>query len=142
MEKAETMNGWLEYRAGFKYQLTSNYSKQTEILGFDIDTAYIKLASDGLLTLKCGYATDGPSSLTIDTRNSIRAAFVHDALYYLIRNGYLDQEWKKYADKLFYEILLEDGMEKPRAYIWYCGVRWKGAEALYPSKEKPVLRAP
>jgi hypothetical protein len=142
MEKAETMNGWLEYRAGFKYQLTSNYSKQTEILGFDIDTAYIKLASDGLLTLKCGYATDGPSSLTIDTRNSIRAAFVHDALYYLIRNGYLDQEWKKYADKLFYEILLEDGMGKPRAYIWYCGVRWKGAEALYPSKEKPVLRAP
>lgn len=136
------MNGWLEYRAGFKYQLTSNYSKQTEILGFDIDTAYIKLASDGLLTLKCGYASDGPSGPTFDTRNSIRGAFVHDALYWLIRNGYLGIEYKLYSDKLLKQILLEDGMGRIRADSWYLGVKWKGIDSLYPSKERPILRAP
>lgn len=135
-------SAFITYREGSKYQLDGNFSIQTEITGETIETDYISLSEGGLLTLKHGYASDGPSGLTIDTRNSIRAAFVHDALYYLIRNRLIDMKWKKYADQLFYQLLLEDGMWEPRAYLWYCGVRWRGAESLYPSKERLVLRAP
>jgi hypothetical protein len=133
---------YIEYRDGFKYQLAKSYTTKTDILGFDIDTAYIKLTPDGILKLKNGYATDGASGPTIDTKNTIRGAFVHDALYYLIRNGYIGIEWKSYADKLLKKMLIEDGMWALRTNGWYLGVKWRGADSLYPSKEKPVLRAP
>ena len=133
---------YVEYRDGFKYQLAKSYTTKTDILGFDIDTAYIKLTPDGILKLKNGYATDGASGPTIDTKNTIRGAFIHDALYYLIRNGYIGIEWKSYADKLLKKMLIEDGMWTLRTNWWYLGVKWRGADSLYPSKEKPVLRAP
>lgn len=133
---------WLEYRDGFKYQLAKDYCILTEITGYTIDTSYIKLTEEGLLTLKCGYASDGSSGPTIDTRSTIRAPFVHDAIYWLIRNGHIDYAYKAYADKLMKRILIEDGMWKARAGWWYLGVKWKGADSLYPSKERPILRAP
>ena len=142
MENYQKIRSWVEYQDGFKYQISKDYSIQTEIVGYDLTGSYITLSKEGVLTLKSGYASDGPSGLTVDTRNSIRAAFVHDAFYYLIRNGYIDQIHKPYIDLLFKQILIEDGMWWPRAEIWYWGVKTRGTEYLYPSKERPILRAP
>jgi len=136
------MSAWIEYRDGFRYQLASDCTIQTEITGYDIDTEYIRLTPDGKLTLKHGYASDGASGPTIHTRNSIRAAFAHDAFYYLIRNGLIGMDCKTAVDSLFREMLIKDGMWQIRAAWWYLAVKTQGANSLYPSKEKPILRAP
>ena len=70
------------YNGGYKYQL-----KETSTIAIDIspetpiDTEYITLDSQGNLTIKKGYAWDGPSGPTIDTLTFMRGSLVHDALY-------------------------------------------------------------
>jgi len=133
---------WLEYRDGFRYQLVRDCTQQTPVTGYDIDTEYIRLYRDGEITLRHGYASDGASGPTFHTRNSIRASFVHDAFYYLIRIGLISMDCKAPVDSLFRAMLLEDGMWQIRAAWWYLAVKTQGANSLYPSKEKPILRAP
>lgn len=133
---------YVTYKDGYKYQLVEDYSIQIKITGYVADTPYLKLTKEGLLTLKAGYASDGPSGPTFDTKNSIRGGFVHDALYWLMRNNFIPLSYKGYIDKLFQSILIEDRMWKARAWIWYQGVHRKGIEHLYPSCERPALRAP
>lgn len=133
---------WISYVEGYKYQLSETYRHNVDILGYVIETEFISLDPNGNLVLKDGYASDGPSGPTYDTKSSVRGAFIHDALYWLMRNGYIDITYKDYADKLFYAVLVEDGMWKLRAWIWYQGVHNRGINSLYPSSEKPILRAP
>lgn len=133
---------YVTYKDGYKYQLVEDYSIQIKITGYVADTPYLKLTKEGLLTLKAGYASDGPSGPTFDTKNSIRGGFVHDALYWLMRNNFIPLSYKEYVDRLFQRILIEDRMWKIRAWIWYQGVHRKGIEHLYPSCERPALRAP
>ena len=45
----------------------------------------MSLNESGCLQIAAGYAWDGASGPTIDTRNSMIASLVHDALYQLIR---------------------------------------------------------
>ncbi len=133
---------WLEYRSGYKYQLAKDYTHHIPILGYDIDIDFLQLNPEGYLTLKAKYATDGPSGLTFDTRNSIRGSFVHDAIYWLIRNGLIDKKYKEIADILLRDICIEDGMFRIRANYWYWAVSREGIHSLYPSSEKTILRAP
>ena len=88
----------------YKYQLLTTYTHPT---GFqllqDISTKneWVKLSKKGRLTLQKGYAWDGPSGPTIDTRNFMRGSLVHDGLYQLMREGLLDhEEYRKSADDL------------------------------------------
>ncbi len=60
------MNKQIKYRAGYKYQLAEDYVIETGILGYNIDTEYIKLTPSGTLTIKEGYAWDGCSVPSID----------------------------------------------------------------------------
>ncbi len=133
---------WLEYRSGYKYQLVKDYTHKIPIVGYNVDTEFIQLNIFGYLTLKKGYATDGPSGPTFDTKSAIRSSFVHDALYWLIRNGLIGKSYKELADILFRDICIEDGMWKIRAWIWYMGLKKEGIHSLYPSSEKTILRAP
>lgn len=70
----------IKYRAGYKYQLVSDYIIETKILGYNIDTKYIKLFPDGKLTIIEGYAWDGCSGPTKDDKTNMRGGLVHDAL--------------------------------------------------------------
>ena len=110
----------------YKYQLMREY---TIIIPLDrevktpVFTDFIRLQrrdkDDGTLTIDRGYAWDGPSGPTVDTRSFMRGSLVHDALYQLIRQVYLPLAWRKYADDLLRQICLEDGMGKFRAwYVW------------------------
>ena len=84
--------GFIKYRSDYKYQLASDYRIQIPIRpAADIDTEFIRLATDGELTVKKGYAWDGPSGPVIDTKKNLRAALVHDALYQLMRNAKLNK---------------------------------------------------
>jgi hypothetical protein len=141
------MNGaQIKYCKGYKYQLVEDYSVVVPITGYDIAlewTDYISLTKDGLLTIKDGYAWDGCSGPTWDDKTNMRAGLVHDALYQLMRLGLLPLECRPIADKLFYDMCLEDGMWKFRAKYYHEGVEHFGyASAKLGANPYPILTAP
>lgn len=133
----------IRYRSGYKYQLVEEYSVAVNIRPAEhIDMDYIALNTDGLLTVKKSYAWDGPSGPTMDTKNFMRGSLVHDALYQLMRDGYLPETFRKQADLELRRICREDGMSKFRAWYVLLGVRNGAGFAVTPESRKPVLSAP
>ena len=92
------------------------------------------------LIIKKGYTWDGPSGPTIDTDTFMRGSLVHDALYQLIREGYLPQGVKSWADRRLRKICLEDGMSRIRAAYVYRSVELFGHSSCNP--EKHIKKAP
>jgi hypothetical protein len=122
----------------YKYQLMEEYTYAT---GFSMEQTvrtgqdYIVLQQDGMLTLKKGYAWDGPSGPTVDTKNFMRASLVHDALYQLMREDLVGngdgvrKQFREDADKLLRRMVRKDGMSWPR-WVWvYQGLRLFGNAA-------------
>lgn len=134
------------YRDGYKYQLVEDYEYQ---LGpefpdiIEIETDYLFVSDEKVLIVKKGYAWDGPSGPTIDTKNFMRASLVHDALYQLIREGYLDKNvCRILADKILYDSCRRDGMWWLRAKFVYHSVRVFGNPAARSTGKRPLLSAP
>jgi hypothetical protein len=134
----------IAYNGGYKYQLKRTYTVGIPVIPpAAIHTEYISLAINGELTLKEGYAWDGPSGPTIDTRSFMRGSLVHDALYQLMREGRLpNEEYREAADKALQMICKEDGMWSVRAWWVYHGVRLFGNPAADPADQRPVKYAP
>jgi hypothetical protein len=126
-------------RRKYKYNLEKDYTCKADI---DVDQACdlgkLEITSDGQLTIRKGYAWDGPSGPTIDTKNFMRGSLVHDVLYQLIREQKINQNQRKRADQILREICLECGMSGLRAWRIYCGVRLFGACSAKPD----LLSAP
>lgn len=136
--------GYIRYRSEYKYQLANPYQIDIPILpSDDILTDYIELDSGGELTVKKGYAWDGPSGPVIDTKENMRASLVHDALYQLMRHEKLKtRAHRKTADKLFRDICKQDGVSRIRANIYYQALRKYGKPAASPENKKKIRRAP
>jgi hypothetical protein len=134
----------ITFKKGYKYQIFKDYAMDIDIKpDKDIDTEYISLTTDGHLTVKKGYAWDGPSGPTIDTKNFMRGSLVHDALYQLMREKKLNIELhRKPADKLLRRMCKEDGMSVVRAWWVYLGVRIGGESSADPENEVLVYKAP
>lgn len=132
----------MKYRAGYKYQLYEDEEFRTGIYGFNIKTNFIELFANGVLIGRRGYAWDGASGPTLDTKNSMRASLLHDMGYQLMREGRLPLEWKEYFDGAFYLQLKQDGMSTIRAWIWYKGVCNFAKGATLPANDRPILEAP
>lgn len=134
----------ISYKAGYKYQLVEEYSAEIPIKPKDnIDTEYIMLSEDGVIKIKTGYAWDGPSGPTYDSLNFMRGSLVHDALYQLMRQNYLEKDrYRKPADKLLQKMCKEDGMSFIRAWLVYKGVRFGGDVAADPKNKKVIIFAP
>lgn len=109
----------------YKYQLMREYKYQTTIrLNHDVKIqGFITLSSGGLLIISKGYAWDGPSGPTIDTKSFMRGSLVHDALYQLMRLKLLSVSLKDTADKLLRQICREAGMCWFRTWYVYWGVK-------------------
>lgn len=133
----------IAYKAGYKYQLKEEYVVEIPIKpDVSIDTEYLALTVDGMLTVKKGYAWDGPSGPTIDTLDFMRGSLVHDALYQLMRERHLDHDkCRETADRLLQTICKEDGMNSLRAWWVYQGVRLGGDPSADPASDKPIIRA-
>ena len=127
----------IRYRSGYKYQLAESYTVKINIRpAQNIVTRYILLSADGLLTLNEGYAWDGPSGPTINTKSSMRGSLVHDALYQLIRLGLLPAGLRLACDDEAHSIWVEDKMLKVRADLWrWCLNRFAG----FAAEEKDVV---
>lgn len=74
------------------------------------------------LVLNEGYSIDGADVIP-DSKSVLRGAFVHDAGWQLIEEGYLHKNFAKEFDKVLKDIFIEDGMNKILANICYIGVR-------------------
>ena len=115
---------------------------------------YVGIVS-GDLHLREDYAWDGCSGPTIDTKTTMRAGGIHDPLYQLLRDGWLPQEMRVHADRLFREILKDDQASarddkwcvwswvlRPcgfiRRWVYYAAVRFGAGYAAKP-KKKGVL---
>jgi hypothetical protein len=136
------MDDRLYYQSGYKYQVYRDWTIQTALKGRDIDTAFIHLERDGRLTAKRGYAWDGASGPTIDTKNSIRASLAHDMGYQLMRESLLPTSCRPYFDSLFYQVLRHDGMCGVRAWIWRRCVEKFAIGSCLAENDRKVLVVP
>lgn len=132
----------IHFRSGYKYQLAADYHIALPIVGHAVRTEYVSMTGTGQLTIRSGYCWDGASGPTIDTRNSQRASLVHDALYQLMRSTLLPAGYREIADHMLHQLLLEDGMSRVRAWLWWRAVRRAAGAAARPSRERPILVAP
>ena len=131
----------MRYTSGFEYQLVEDFFIQTTIHPeVAAKFLFVELNTEGMLIIKKGWAWDGASGPTLDTKSCMIAAMVHDALYGLMKRGLLSKKYKDDADLLFYDLLIEDGMWKWRAKWWYRAVRNFGCDAV--KKPEKVKEAP
>jgi len=133
----------MKYRllGNYKYQNLDTITIQTEIKIGNIGNSYININSDGLLTISKGYSWDGPSGPTIDTKTFMRGSLIHDALYQLMRDGYINRKYRDYSDKLLKQICIEDGMNKFRSWYIYTSLKWFGNKNAEPNKKyKKIYR--
>lgn len=107
-----------------------------------VETDFIDLDVSGLLTMKKGYAWDGPSGPTIDTKTFMRGSLVHDALYQLLRNGHLPPGCREDADQELHRICREDGMSSIRAWVVLQAVRKGAGFSASPGAKKKIHSAP
>jgi len=137
------MGNSIAYKSGYKYQLAFAYLVDIELTPeYYVESEYLHLSAGGVLTVQRGYAWDGPSGPTIDTKNFMRGSLVHDALYQLIREGKLDQNTRLFADKLLRKMCKQDGMSSIRAWWVYKGVRFAGWLSTKPNSRKRIKIAP
>ena len=134
----------IAYNDGYKYQLKETYVLTIEIQPDQaIFTDYIDLDRQGNLTIRKGYAWDGPSGPTFDTLDFMRGSLVHDALYQLMRDTKLDHNrHREAADRTLQKICKEDGMSALRAWWVYLGVHQFGDPSADPARKRPVIHAP
>lgn len=114
----------IKYKVGYSYQLTESYSLDTGICPLhDIEYPFFTLHDNGLLEIESGYAWDGASGPTWDTKSSMRPSLVHDCFCQMAKDRRID--YKTFAplyNELFRKMCEEDGMWGLRASIWKAGV--------------------
>ncbi len=112
------------FKAGYKYQLTRPYSVFTGIYPKeDIVYPFFTIKENGWLHVKEGFAWDGASGPTLDSKSSMRPSLVHDCFCQAAKDRKID--YKEYApqyNQLFKKMCIEDGMWGIRANIWLAGV--------------------
>lgn len=141
----------IHYKGGYKYQLQEDYLHYFPVpfptrLEHKVQTKYLSVTlfmNYASILISKGYAWDGPSGPTFDTKNFMRGSLVHDAMYQLIRLEKLDKNvYRKYADQELYRICREDGMNWFRANIVYYGLRIGGNPAARKRGENKLHTAP
>jgi len=127
-------------RAEYKYILDSDYRYNcANITNQNISEIFYKLVQNGILSIKKGYPWDG-ATIVPDTKSVMRASLVHDCLYQMMRENGLSTQYRKDADKIFYDICRADGLNCFIACLYYFGVRALGW--LYVEKTRyQVIRA-
>jgi hypothetical protein len=142
-----------------KYTLKEDASFDTGIVGFDVDTQFIRLFVTGLMVIRAGYGWDGPSGPTIDSSFTMQGSLVHDAGYDLIRANLLTMQLKGKFDALLYAQCIADAetvsrrypapirqivfwQSKKRFLAWYNAVYYCAGFAADPENAPQILTAP
>ena len=108
----------------YKYELVKIYTFWEVDLGpWDLyidGYVFYHAPPEKSLTLYLDYRWDG-STVVFDTKYCMRASAGHDAICQLIKEGKLDPSYRKYADQLYRDWMIEDG-----AWKWWVGLRYTG----------------
>lgn len=129
------------YQTGYKYQLRENarFTLPAAFAAYRISAGWYDLY-DGVLNITKGYAWDGASGPTADTKSTMQGALVHDVLYQMMREGLIGREMKDAADQLLHDMCVADGMNKLRAWLWHRAVKRFGLSSTI--RNKDILCAP
>lgn len=138
----EGVREMIRYREGYKYQLAEEFSIATPVKD-SVQHEFFTLTEDGVLTIRAGYAWDGASGPTIDTKDSMEPALVHDAFCQAMRIELLSyNKWHRVVNEFFYEHCKACGMNAFRAWIWYKAVSFANAGRPDGNDPNPILEAP
>lgn len=110
-------------------KLLADYVYTTSVMGYNIETQYIRLTQFGTITIRKGFEWDFATG-AIDDPAMVAGSVVHDALYWLIRKNLLGRQHRKTADKDFKRILKAGGVGRFRRNYCYLAVRLGGAFTL------------
>lgn len=126
---------------GYKYWICEDFVYKTNIRPKkDLVADFVALRTDGWLLIEKGFAYDGPSGCTIDTDTNMRAALVHDAVYYLLRQCEYDQDVKDQSDQELHNLMIKDGAYGWRARIYRWAVSKFGKSSA--NKRRKVYKHP
>ncbi len=133
----------IRYSEGYKYQLEALYACETPVTGTLIEDDLFTLYESGLLVIRKGFAWDGASGPTFDTKSSMRASLVHDVFCVCMRDGRLSYEkWQDTVNEFFRQQCIEDGMWHWRAGLWHAAVEFADAGNPDQGRDRVVLTAP
>ncbi len=134
----------LKYKANYKYQVKNRAGMVFEMKfrpPIAIINRWYSFDARGSLFVAEGYAWNGASGPTFDTKAAVYASLPHDVIYQMMRRGELDIHYRKVADQEFRRMLVARGMSRFRATYWYYALRWAGRKAALPESIQPVLEA-
>jgi hypothetical protein len=129
----------MKYKRGYKYQLVADEVFKTKIIGYSIDTPFVRLTLIGILTARHGYAWNGANVIP-DSKEVLRGSCGHDAGYQLIQEGLLPFTERIYIDELLRTCCLEDGAGTEYSNMIYQAVRIFGEK--FASIKNEILTAP
>lgn len=133
----------IRYSEGYKYQLEALYACETPVTGTLIEDDLFTLYESGLLVIRRGFAWDGASGPTFDSKSSMRASLVHDVFCICMRDGRLSYEkWQDTVNEFFRQQCIEDGMWHWRAGLWHAAVELADAGNPDQGRDRVVLTAP
>lgn len=133
----------IAYKGGYRYQLQQDLICPTPILPpAPIRTRFIELTAEGWLTIRAGYAWDGPSGPVLHSPSFMRPSLIHDAFCQLIGEGHLSPDHQRAADQLLFTHCRADGMNRLRAAYVYLAVRLLRGPVARIQPTNPVRYAP
>jgi hypothetical protein len=133
----------IKYTSGYKYQLYEDASMLTPIKGAEIYDKFFTLYKNGFLQIKEGFAWDGASGPTFDTKNSMSPSLVHDVFCYSARTGRLDfEKYRHEYNDLFKQMCIDNGMSGFRSNIWHAAVEFANAGDPEQGPDRVVQEAP
>lgn len=104
---------------------------------------YFALLRTGDLIIRKGYAWDGASGPTFDTKSSMRPSLIHDCFCQMMQEHMLDwKRWHQEVNKYFMDLCIEDGMGNFRASLWYSAVEFANAGHPDQQESNPIQEAP
>ena len=108
----------------YKYKLYEEMLFNTPITGVDYVGKFFTLTYEGTLLVNKGYAYDGPSGPSINTKPFIVASLPHDVFFQMIREDILNiEDHKDLADQYLRDLGREYGMSKLRTWWIYRAVK-------------------
>ena len=143
----------MKWKGGYKYQVVEDEVVKTLICPKEeIYTRFLRLETNGTLTIWWGYAYDGASGPTFDRKigwgrfsikltDTMVPTAVHDAFAQLMREGLLSREWLPAVNILLNQMLKDRGMWWPRRRLWLRGLWLTSGSFAKPKNIKPILEA-
>ena len=128
----------MKYTTGYKYRTEEVH---TEVLplemmryaeGGEIDVPFLRLFRRGehaVLEIDAGYAWDGASGPVVDRPSNMVPSLVHDALYQLMRRGFLAHLARDLVDKIFRDMCHDRGCWRWLSNVYLAALKRYGTNA-------------